>query len=134
MSRSVPIHRRRPGHVSAIAFGMLAIFSLQLCRSFLVIPLDGAICLVARSERVDNDHFNHHHDGVAAGAGESDDGTYLHHCKDTETGVLVSFTQPFGIESAAVVDPPQESSVVAVTYTPALPQATVPPPFQPPRA
>jgi hypothetical protein len=120
------------GHHIATGVAVLLLF-FQLSRSFLVAPINDAICLHGiSSPELASDHHDH---AVASAHRDSDSkGNSFQHCKDTDAGAAVTSGQPFGIFTAPALPLPQGTWIVRTGTPSAAIQNFLPPPFQPPRA
>ncbi|MBI3895074.1 MAG: hypothetical protein HY313_04005 [Acidobacteria bacterium] len=120
----------------ATAIVMVAFFSFQFIRFYLVAPLDAFECFEPnfRHGISASENHGHHHDELGIVPHSNDDESYtLQHCKDTYNGIGLTPVQPLGLPIAVSPEFRGLALTLAV-YEPSQPLENILlPPFQPPR-
>lgn len=119
-----------------VAACVLVFFCLQFSRFYLIIQLDGFICLEPNHLRTTDSlsAHDHPHDGEEALAHSPDDGYSFQHCKDTFDGIALTPVQPLGLSVAAPVPQPETAWASRMPENQPAIDNVLSPPFQPPRS
>ena len=138
--RTATARARRNPPRTPVHLAVLLLFSFQLIRFYVVIPLDAYVCTSgdhAQDETPSSTTHDHHqedHEALEEALSHNDDEGYsFRHCKDTLDGMGLIPVTLVGLPVADDSRRPAATWIILPGRTDQTLENHLPPPFQPPR-